>query len=327
MTIEHRHTGTHRRPQSVASPALVAVGPGHSSRHPNHRRVGWEVYFVIGVAVALALILGAGLLIADQRSRAVLERTFQSLTTAAATSTTGVAPANTVKGDARSLLFGVDPNHKEWNLTPSDQKTVYLTIDDGPSENTEAILDILDRYGCKATFFVVGHNESFYPYIGEAYRRGHTIGMHTFSHDYGLVYGSEENYFSDLDAISSVVREQIGYVPAFIRFPGGSSNQVSEDYSPGIMARLIEEVANRGFQYYDWNASVGDGSDHSAEELISYATAPTDATNVMLLCHDAAAKKTTVEALPAIIEHYQALGYEFDAIDPTSWVCHHDFAG
>ena len=200
---------------------------------------------------------------------------------------------------------------------------MYLTIDDGPSEKTQQVLDILDRYGCKATFFVVGHNEDYFPMIAEAYRRGHTIGMHTYSHDYAEVYASTDAYFADLDAIAAVVKEQIGYVPCFIRFPGGSSNDISASYCEGIMTALVGEVQERGYQYWDWNLSVGDGSEHTTEEIIGYGTEPVDDENIVLLCHDSATKQTTVDALPAIIEHYQSLGYTFEALDRSTWACHH----
>ena len=223
----------------------------------------------------------------------------------------------------RDADFAVDPNRQDWNEDVVDRKVVYLTIDDGPSENTQEVLDILDRYGCKATFFVVGHNPEYYDLIGEAYRRGHTIGLHTYSHDYATVYSSVDAYYADLDAIGQVVKEQIGYVPCFIRFPGGSSNEVSANYNVGIMSVLVDSVRERGYQYFDWNMSTGDGAEHTADEIVGFATQPTEYTNIVLLCHDSATKQSTVEALPRIIEHYQALGYSFEAIDRSTIVTHH----
>lgn len=224
----------------------------------------------------------------------------------------------------RDADFAVDPQRKtDWNFDGNGQKTVYLTIDDGPSKNTQAVLDILDKYNCKATFFVVGLEPDYYPMIKEAYERGHTIGLHSYTHDYATVYSSVDAFFEDLDAIGNVVKDQIGYVPCFIRFPGGASNAISADYSVGIMSTLVNSVQERGFQYYDWNMSVGDGDVHTTDEIVGYATEPTELTNTMLLCHDSSTKQTTVEALPRIIEHYQALGYRFDAIDRTTFVAHH----
>ena len=220
--------------------------------------------------------------------------------------------------------FAVDPaKQTEWNYEPNGRKVVYLTIDDGPSENTQAVLDILDRYNCKATFFVTGICPDYAYQIKEEYRRGHTVGMHTYSHDYAQVYASVDSYFADLDQIAQVVREQIGYVPCFVRFPGGSSNAISADYCTGIMSALVNELPAAGYQYYDWNASTGDGSEHTADELYGYACEFDDLENVVLLCHDSSTKQSTVEALPRIIEHYQDLGYTFEAIDRSSMVPHH----
>ena len=224
----------------------------------------------------------------------------------------------------RDADFAVDPNREtDWNYDSNGRKVVYLTIDDGPSKNTQAVLDILDKYGCKATFFVTGIDPDYAYQIAEEYRRGHTVGMHTYTHDYAQVYASRDAYFADLDAIAAVVREQIGYVPCFVRFPGGSSNQISANYTTGIMSALVQDVQDAGYQYYDWNASTGDGSDHTADELFAYACEFDDLENVVLLCHDSSTKQTTVEALPRIIEHYQALGYTFEAIDRTTFVPHH----
>lgn len=351
MSNAHRHirSGSHisdrmGRPSATGQTMPVVCS---ASVHPagrGRRRTAafgplrWEVYFVIGVILALALIFFAGGIIASIKARPALERAgavgIQQVQAATPDSPQGGSPLDALLGrgssDGRAASFAVDPAKADWSYEGNGRKTVYLTIDDGPSENTQAVLDILDRYGCKATFFVVGHNEEYFPLIAEAFKRGHTIGMHTYSHDYAEVYSSPEAYFADLDAISAVVEEQIGFVPCFIRFPGGSSNDVSTEYCPGIMTQLADEVQQRGFQYWDWNLSVGDGSEHTAEEILGYGTEPVcgdepaGAENIVLLCHDSATKGTTVEALPGIIEHYQQLGYSFEALTRDSWVCHHE---
>lgn len=224
---------------------------------------------------------------------------------------------------ARDKDFEVQPGVTAGTETPSDEeKVVYLTFDDGPSENTKKIIDILAQYNAKATFFVTGSNEESRPYIKEAYDAGHTIGLHTYSHEYPEVYASDEAYFADLDKIGEVVKAQIGYVPCFIRFPGGSSNRVSAKYNDGIMSRLVSEVQERGYQYYDWNLDTGDAAGCSKEEIEANAT--TDKVNqIMLLAHDTNAKDATVEALPYILEYYTNLGYKFKAIDRDSVICHH----
>jgi len=226
--------------------------------------------------------------------------------------------------DPRNEDFAVSPDKTDWNYESNGEKVVYLTFDDGPSDNTSEVLDILDQYDCKATFFVVGLEPDYYDMISEAYKRGHTIGMHTYSHDYATVYASTTAYYEDLDAIARVVKQQIGYVPCFIRFPGGSSNTISASYTSGIMTTLAQEVQEQGYQYYDWNVSCGDGAEHTADELVDYATSEGEGVdNIILLLHDSTAKDTTVEALPRIIEHYQEQGYAFKAIDRSTMVPHH----
>ena len=218
--------------------------------------------------------------------------------------------------------FAVQPGRKVGTTEQSDEKIVYLTLDDGPSQNTQKVLDILDKYNAKATFFVTGAMPEYKDMIKKAYDKGHTIGMHTYSHDYAKVYASVDAYFQDLDQIGQMVQEEIGYVPCFIRFPGGSSNTVSKKYTAGIMSTLVQEVQNRGYQYYDWNGSSGDGAVRTTDQLVTQATSFHD-NNIILLSHDSETKDTTVEALPKIIEYYQSKGYVFKALNLNSYVAHH----
>lgn len=215
------------------------------------------------------------------------------------------------------------------NVTPkkigmSDEKVIYLTFDDGPSANTGKILDILDKYNAKATFFVTGNGKKYNKYIKEAHDRGHTIGLHTYSHNYNEVYKSVDAYFDDLNKIGQMVKDEIGYVPHYIRFPGGSSNTKSKHFCKGLMTTLVNEVQNRGYQYYDWNGDTTDaaGNNRPVSALIKNGTS-SHAKNINILAHDTQAKSTTVEALPKIIEYYQKLGYQFKAIDDTSFTPHH----
>lgn len=222
------------------------------------------------------------------------------------------------KAKAESLTGKEDPN----------AKVVYMTFDDGPSSKTPLVLDILKRYDVKATFFVTGYYPELRGYIREAYDDGHTIGLHTFSHNYGAVYASTDAYFQDLDAVGQVVKEQIGYVPSIIRFPGGASNTVSAKYCPGIMSSLVNMVHERGYEYYDWNASSADGgvvtADQAYQAAISQAQAGTK--DIILLFHDSETKQTTVDALPAIIEYYKSQGYEFRPIKRGGFVYQHGVA-
>lgn len=208
------------------------------------------------------------------------------------------------------------------------KKIMYLTFDDGPSKNTAKILDILDKYKVKATFFVTGANPDFYSMIKEEKNRGHAIGIHTFSHEYSQIYKSEEAYFKDFYKLNALIEEEIGEKTSFLRFPGGASNTVSRKYKNGIMTTLASSVLNKGFQYYDWNASNGDGDCYlSASSLISQANKEIKGKDVvMMLMHDGGSNNATVEALPAILESMIQQGYEFRVINGSTPVFHHSIA-
>lgn len=204
-------------------------------------------------------------------------------------------------------------------------KTCYLTFDDGPSQNTKEILDILDEYQIKATFFVTGTSPQHFHYIKEAYQKGHTIGLHTYSHDYEYIYSSLKNYISDLNKIKDVVYQQIGKNVDFIRFPGGSSNLVSKKYNDGIMTRLTKKVIDLGYQYYDWTSINGDGEGIKTVEGLKKKAIEEigDQEDIMFLMHDSGTQENTVKALPDILDYLIEKGYVFQVLDKTSPTFHH----
>lgn len=199
---------------------------------------------------------------------------------------------------------------------------IYLTFDDGPSYLTNEILDILDREGIKATFFVCGANES----TKRAYNSGHTIGLHSNTHNYSYIYTSSDNYFNDLNNISDKVFNVINIRPNIIRFPGGSSNTVSRKYNNGIMSYLTAQVVNRGYNYFDWNVDSNDaGSDINNSSNIYYNVINNvshNRTNVVLM-HDSANHRATVNALSDIIRYGKNNGYTFKAIDDNTPIVRH----
>lgn len=184
-----------------------------------------------------------------------------------------------------------------------DVRKVYLTFDDGPSANTEEILDILKKYNVKATFFVTGMNV---PRYDEYYKRivdeGHSLGIHTYSHEYNNIYASLESFQKDFNKIRDQVYQCTGEEVRLYRFPGGSGNgYVSEKNREKIMAWLEEE----GIRYFDWNVSSGDAEKKNitAEEIAQNCIEGVESCNTaIVLLHDANVKKNTVEALPSIIE-------------------------
>ena len=205
----------------------------------------------------------------------------------------------------------------------TSQKICYHTFDDGPSENTLKILEILKRENVKATFFVI-HTEKM-DYLKNIADDGHAIGLHSYSHQYKTIYASEDAYFSDLQKISDEVFQYTGIRSNIIRFPGGSSNTVSK-FNKGIMTRLTQEVKNRGYAYFDWNVTSGDADDKkvSADYIIKQCKRDMPKkSNACVLMHDASAKTTTVEALPQIIKLFRDNGFTFEKLDSNSVVTNH----
>lgn len=183
---------------------------------------------------------------------------------------------------------------------------VYLTFDDGPSIYTNDILDILDSYNVKATFFVVGKEGTN---AEEALQRivdeGHTLGMHSYSHKYKELYESMDSFTQDFARIRDYIYQATGVESVCYRFPGGSSNTVSEI----DMHDFIDYLDSQGVEYYDWNVSSGDGGSMklSTDTLLENCTKDIDTRDTsIILLHDSAEKPTTVEALPDIIENILA---------------------
>lgn len=188
-----------------------------------------------------------------------------------------------------------------------DNRKVYLTFDDGPSENTEKILEILAEYDVKATFFVTGQQAISHPEWYQAIvDAGHTLGMHSYSHRYGEIYRSEDEFGSDLLKLQSYIENTTGITPVFYRFPGGSSNTVSE--LP--MSVFCDYLTDNSITYFDWNVSSKDAVSpmRSTEEIVQNCTGNLENfENAVILLHDASNKTSTVEALPDVIEKIMAM--------------------
>lgn len=204
-----------------------------------------------------------------------------------------------------------------------ERKICYLTFDDGPdAEVTSKVLDVLKKYSVKATFFVVykkGEDElKLYKRIVD---EGHTIGVHTASHNYTKIYSSVDAYLKDFNRISRHIEEYAGVKPEIFRFPGGSINS----YNASNYHELIAEMVRRGYTYYDWNVTSGDASRPyvPAKEIRQNVLRNSERTEqAIILMHDGKGHATTAEALPEIIEGMMQKGYEFRALDKSvSPVC------
>lgn len=195
------------------------------------------------------------------------------------------------------------------------EKICYLTFDDGPSENTEKVLDILKDYDAKATFFVVGQNlsEKRAPVLKRMIAEGHAVGMHTDEHVYQKLYESLDSFLTDYDNLYRKLREDYGIETALFRFPGGSNC----GYLKGRGNAYLKEMEARGFACFDWNSSgedsVGKPTVASIEKNVFSTGLRYHATIVLL--HDSSITDRTVEALPDILERFVREGYSFASLE------------
>ena len=200
---------------------------------------------------------------------------------------------------------------------------IYLTFDDGPSDSTAALLDTLNKNGVKATFFVTGYGDD--ALIKREHDEGHTVGLHSMSHNYSYIYANKNNYWADLNAVQDRVQNITGQHTNIIRFPGGSSNMVSSVYDGGqrIMSALVNEVSERGYAYFDWNIDSDDaGGTTTADEVYNnVVSALGNGGEYVVLQHDV--KPYSVDAVDRIIQYGLEHGFVFSGLKESSFAAHH----
>jgi peptidoglycan/xylan/chitin deacetylase (PgdA/CDA1 family) len=206
------------------------------------------------------------------------------------------------------------------------KKVAYLTFDDGPStSNTPAVLDILNKYGIKATFFVVGKEidsgEDAKNVLKRTIKEGHAIGNHTYGHNYSYLYPNRtinlSNFMADIEKTDESLRKVLGkdFSTRVIRFPGGYWSWEGRN---GIRPTIDE----KGDAIIDWNALCGDAegkSPKNADQLVERTKQTIDdlgpnADSIVCLMHDTYGKEETVNALPSIIELFKEKGFEFKSM-------------
>lgn len=205
--------------------------------------------------------------------------------------------------------------------TEEEKKYAYLTFDDGPSKNTTKILDFLKANNIKATFFVLGKEDQ-----SATYKRivdeGHTIAIHSNTHDYASIYRTVDTFMEDVKELSSLIEKETGIKPDVLRFPGGSNNTVSHRYGgKEVMDNIIPAVEGAGYAYFDWNVDSMDAAKGLQDKDVivnSVLSGAKYTDNAVILMHDAAPKTTTVEALPAIVEGLREQGFTFKALTKES---------
>lgn len=303
------------------SPSRLKSGPW-----PLGRLLRWAVPVVLTLAVLIPTGLAVGLGVSLEQTRSELSQLRQP----------GGAPGENNPGGG-DMISGMDgpkngasgpelPSYQE--LYPelyaqphvrdniNKDKVCYLTFDDGPSARTPEVLEILEQYNVKATFFVVGKDtEQSKQWMRDIVDAGHTLGVHSFTHNYRKIYDSVEAYLDDFAQEYDLIEEATGAAPQIFRFPGGSINA----YNGHIYQEIVAEMTRRGFVYFDWNRANGDAvrNSPSAAVLARNALDKLGASSrVIVLMHDSKSHANTVNALPAVIEGYQSAGYTLEALTP-----------
>lgn len=197
-------------------------------------------------------------------------------------------------------------------------KVAYLTFDDGPTTSvTPKILDTLRKYNIKATFFQTGKMIETNPDMARRVaEEGHLIANHSYAHNYKELYATQESFMNEITKTQELIS---GMQPnedfKLVRFPGGGHNAGSF----GARKQTYkDELKKQGYYYCDWNALNQDaeGGAKNAQGLLeSTKRTVGEQEDVVILMHDAAAKKTTAEALPSIIDYLLSAGYEFRRLD------------
>ena len=212
--------------------------------------------------------------------------------------------ATTYSPHLRAAVPTAADNSQEENMN----KTAYLTFDDGPTPRTGEILDILEAHNIKATFFVICSKDDYRPYMQRAAQEGHSIGVHSASHNYKEIYRSVDAYLDDFTECYNYIQSHTGTEPLIYRFPGGSVN----NYNSHTRKEIAREMARRGFIYFDWNVESGDSGKVTADGIYrNVMDGCKGKQRAVIIMHDSSSKKTTVEALDRIITDLKNDGWEF----------------
>lgn len=201
------------------------------------------------------------------------------------------------------------------NIYHSETKRAFLTFDDGPSQNTNDILNLLKDNNIKATFFVLGSQVEVFPETtNRIYNEGHFIANHGYSHKYSSIYQSPEQILNEYNQCNQIVANTIGvpeYNSHLFRFPGGS---VGGKYAQ-IKSQAIPLLEQNNILYVDWNSLTGDSEkvNPTEEYLMENLQRTSQGKNsLVLLMHDSQSKRITIDFLPKVIEYLKQQGYEFD---------------
>jgi peptidoglycan/xylan/chitin deacetylase (PgdA/CDA1 family) len=250
----------------------------------------------------------------------------QTIVTPAVTTAVTVPPPSSAYSHLFPELYAQSNGNSSIEYREDDGNTIYLTFDDGPhNSRTVQVLDHLKRLGVKATFFVIPKDSAFSERtLKRIHNEGHSIGVHSFSHNYTEIYAGVEEFLEDFGKARNLIYEQTGVLSDFYRFPGGSIN----DWNKETRDSIIAEMNRRGFVYFDWNIDSGDALGASYGDM--YREVPqkvaqnrTNGRRSIILFHDAGPNTTRVIDDLIMLFQRDPAGYKFETIDmnvrPNQW--------
>ena len=202
-----------------------------------------------------------------------------------------------VQNPTTKKLFDIPPSALSSTTDCVRHRCIALTFDDGPGLYTQTLLEHLDRYHAKATFFVVGRNVAPYSIaLQQAVQRKHQIGNHTWNHPL-LPKRDEAVIRQEIESTNSAVAAATGVTPTMVRPPyGGMNDKVRAQLQQLTMPAIM------------WSIDTRDWADHNAAIVCSRAVANA-APGAIILMHDI--HKTSVDAVPCILDALQKQGYRF----------------
>jgi peptidoglycan/xylan/chitin deacetylase (PgdA/CDA1 family) len=275
-------------------------------------------YILLAVALILALYSGVTVLIHNKQNVPKPQKSAasQSVSSHASLSLAASSSPSPMDSSYYQKLYP-DLYVKKSKIVPSAQdKVAYLTFDDGPSKLTIPLLDVLDRYEVKATFFLVGKTDAAnLKAMKKIAERGHMIGVHSYTHQYHQIYATPVNFLEDFKKMHDLILKTTGVDTHIYRFAGGSINS----YNKKTAKAIISEMNRRGYTYYDWNVDSGDAEKGTSAQSI-YANAVRGAQRnkqSVILFHNAGAKTNTLTEISKIIETLQEQGYHFKILDDS----------
>ena len=211
--------------------------------------------------------------------------------------------------------------YSDISKTPKNGKVVYLTFDDGPGSYTQSILDVLNEYNVKATFFVTNQFSNYHYMIKKEYESGHSIAVHTYSHNYGKIYESVDSYVEDFNQMNQIILDETGTYTKMFRFPGGSSNTISK-FNKGVVSDIAKTMNEKGYIYFDWNIDSMDTKYKDSEKIYENVISEIEKHDYsVVLMHDI--KKANIESVRKIINYGLDNGYTFLGLDESSPEVHH----